>query len=894
MNWLDRIFRRRNLENELAEELREHLDEKTEELIRLENLSPEAARSAALRAFGNPGLVQTQSREVWQWPRLESLLNDLKLAVRRLRRSPGFATAALLTLAVGIGATTAVFSVVEGVLLKPLSYPQADRLIGVTVKAPGLDIPKVGMAEYLYFIDREQSKTLEDIGMAVAASYSLTGGAQAEQVQALRVTAGALPILRVHPVYGRLFTAPDDSPHAPSTVVLTYGFWQRHFGVDASAVGHTLRLDGRNYEIIGVLPKDFRFLDQDKVEVVLPLQLDRSQTQLGSFVYIGIARLKPGVTLGEASADLQRLIPIANHSFAPPQGFSLDLFEKAKFAVDLHPLKNDVIGDIGNVLWVVMGSIAIVLLVACANVVNLMLVRVEGRRQEMAVRSALGATRKNIVAGLLLESLVIACAGSVVGLALAFGALRLLLTAAPTGLPRLHDIGIDLPVLLFTVGLALFAGIAIGLTPVLKYSGKTVGTGLREGGRGLSQSRERHRARNALVVVQVALSLVLLVCSGLMIRTFRALARVSPGFSDPNSLESFAITIPESQVPNTQREQVVRTEQAILDKVANIPGVSSVGITTNVPMSGRRDFNPIYASDRAYKQGEMAPMRSHKFVSPGYFSTMGIPLLAGRDLTWSEEYEKRPVVLISENFAREYWGAPANAIGKQIRVGSTDAWHEIIGVVGNVYDDGVSQDPPSSAYWPLFQDNFITQKEVVKRNVSFVVRSPRAGSAAFLSEAEHAVWSVDRDLPLSSITTGGALYTKSMARTSITLVMICIAGAMTLLLGIIGIYGVISYAVAQRTREIGIRFALGAQRGQLRWMFVRAALVLTGIGIVLGLGAAVGVARLMKALLYGVSPLDPFSFAAVPLILLAAAALASYLPASRTVAINPVDALRIE
>ena len=719
MNWLERIFRRRNLENDLAEEMREHLDERTEELMRLENLSPELARSAALRAFGNPALIQTRSSEVWQWPRLESLLADFKLAIRRLRRSPGFAATVLLTLAVGIGATTAVFSVVEGVLLKPLSYPQPDRLIGVWFKAPGFDLPKVGMAQYLYFIDREQSKTIEDIGMAASASYTMTGGAEAEQVHALQVTDGVLPVLGVRPVYGRLFTAQDDSPNTPKTVVLTYGFWQRHFGGDPSAVGRTLRLDGQTYEIIGVLPGDFRFLDQDKAEVVVPAQLDRSQTQLGNFSYQGIARLKPGVTLDQASTDLQRLIPIANHSFPAPRGFSPELFEKAKFTVDLHPLKNDVIGDVGNVLWVVMGSIAIVLLVACANVVNLMLVRVEGRRQEMAVRSALGANRKNIVAGLFVESLVIACAGSVVGLALAFGALRLLIAAAPTGLPRLHEIGIDLPVLLFTLGLTFFASLAIGLTPVLKYSGITAGTGLREAGRGLSQSRERHRARNALVVVQVALSLVLLVCSGLMIRTFFALARVSPGFSDPNSLQSFAITIPESLVPSTHREQVLRTEQAIAERIAAIPGVSSVGFTTNVPMSGRRDFNPVYASDHPYKQGEIAPMRSHKFVSPGFFSTMGIPIVAGRDLTWPEEYQKRAVVLISEDFAREYWTSPAEALGKRIRVGSTDDWHEIIGVVGDVYDDGVSKDPPSSAYWPLFQDNFITQKEVVTAQRKF-------------------------------------------------------------------------------------------------------------------------------------------------------------------------------
>jgi len=822
--------------------------------------------------------------------------SQLKQVLRRLGRAPLFTAVTLITMAVGTGATTAVFTVVEIVLFKPLSYEHPDRLMGVWYKAPGMNIPKLGIAQYLYFIDREQSKTLEDIGMVASGSYTMTGSAQPEQVQALQVTDGALPILGVRPAYGRLFTRRDDSPNMPRTVVLTYGFWQRHFGGDPSVVGHTLRLDGNGYEIIGVLPEGFRFPDQDQAELIVPGQLDRNQTQLGGFMYRAIARLKAGVTLQEASADLQRLIPIANHSFSPPQGFSLALFEKANFAVDLHPLKKDVIGDVGNVLWVLMGSIAIMLLVACANVANLLLVRVEARRQELALRSALGANRKNIIASLLLESLLLGCAASVIGIALAFGALRLLIAAVPTGLPRLHEIGIDLPVLLFTLGLAFFVSLVIGMIPVLKYSGITASTGLREGGRGLSESRQRHRARNALVVVQVALALVLLICSGLMIRTFHALARVSPGFSDPKSLQSFAIYIPESQIPETQREQVVHTEQAIADQIAAIPGVGAVGLTTSVPMSGSRKFpgNPVYASDHTYKTGELAPLRANKFVSPGYFSTMGIPLIAGRDITWQEEYQKRNVVIISENFAREYWGLPANAIGKLIRVGSTDDWHEIIGVVGNVYDDGVSQDPPSSAYWPLMQDNFITQKEVVERYVSFVVRSPGAGSAAFMNELERAVWSVDGELPLSNPTTVGDLYTKSMARTSFTLVMICVAGAMTLLLSIVGLYGVIAYAVSQRTREIGIRAALGAQRAALTRMFVRQGLVLAGLGAICGVAAAVITTRLMASLLYHVSPVDPWTYAAAAFSILAIASLATYVPSRRAAVVDPVDALRAE
>ena len=819
--------------------------------------------------------------------------DQLKQVVRRLGHTPLFSAATVITVAVGIGATTLVFSVVESVLLKPLSYSQPDRLMGVWCTAPGINVSKLGIAQYLYFIDREQSKTLEDIGMAAASSYSMTGGAQPEQVQALQVTDGALPILGVHPVYGRLFTRRDDSPKMPKTVVLSYGFWQRHFGGDPSAVGRTLRLDGQMYEIIGVLPKGFQFLDQEQAELMVAMQPDRGQTQLGNFMYRGIARLKPGITQQDASTDLQRLIRIANHSFPPPPGFSLALFEKANLAVDLNPLKNDVIGDVGNVLWVLMGSIVLLLLVTCANVANLLLVRVEGRRQELAVRSALGATRKSLISGLLVESLVLGCFGGVIGLTLAIAALRLLIAADPTGLPRLHEIGIDLPVLLFTLGLALFVSLVIGVIPVLKYSGIS-GTELREGGRGLSESRQRHRARNALVVVQVSLALVLLICSGLMIRTFHALARVSPGFSDPKSLQSFAIDIPESQIPETQREQVVHSEQAIADQIAAIPGVSAVGLTTSVPMSGSRDFNPVYASDRTYKTGELAPMRGNRFVSPGYFSTMGIPLIAGRDITWQEEYEKRNVVIISENFAREYWGLPTNAIGKLIRVGSTDDWHEIIGVVGNVYDDGVSQDPSSSAYWPLMQDNFITQKEVVKRDVSFVVRSPGAGSASFMKELQRAVWSVDRDLPLSNPTTVGGLYTKSMARTSFTLVMICVAGAMTLLLSIVGLYGVIAYAISQRTREIGIRAALGAQRAALTKMFVRQGLVLAGVGVVCGAAVALATMRLMSSLLYHVSPVDPWTYAIATFSIVAIAGLATYVPSRRAAAVDPVDALRAE
>jgi predicted permease len=821
--------------------------------------------------------------------------DQLKQVFRRLARAPLFTTITLITLSVGIGANAVVFGVVNGVLLKPLSYPHPDQLIGIWHSAPAIGFKdNLNMAAFLYFIDREQNSTLQDVGMYNGDSLSVTGAGQPEHITGLDVTDGTLPMLGVQPVLGRLFTRQDDSPNTPKTIILSYAYWQNKFGGSSSVVGRSITIDGTSREIIGVLPRNFTFLDNYDAAIFLPMQMDRSKTRLGNFSFSGIARMKPGVTLKQANADMDRLIPIAIHSFPAPDGFSAGLFEQVKLRANLHTLKGDVVGDVGDVLWVLMGSIVVVLLVACANVANLLLVRVEGRRQELAVRSALGAGRSNIIAGLLVESLVLGVAGGVIGLSLAFAALRILVATAPTGLPRLHDIGIDLPVLLFTIGATLFVSFVIGMLPMIKYSGASINTGLREGGRALSQGRERQRARKALVVVQVALALVLLICSGLMIRTFRALANVSAGFAEPSTLQSFRIYIPPSSIPDAQAERLIRTEQAIADKLSSLPSVSSVAFATDIPMNYNQSNDVLFAQDRAYRQGELPPIRRFVFISPGYFSTLQTPLVAGRDLSWADTYQKRPVALISENFAREYWGQPANALGKHIRVASTDDWREIIGVSKDVYYDGVSQKPPSTVYWPLWRANFEGQKEDVRRGVTFVIRSPRAGSSEFMAQVKQAVWSIDGELPLADPRTVGELYTKSMARTSFTLIMLCVAGAMALLLGIVGIYGVISYAVSQRTREIGIRMALGAQRDALTSMFVRQGLLLTGMGAVFGIAAAFATMRFMASILFHVSPMDPFTYLGSTVAVIAIAWIACYLPSRRAAQVNPVNALRAE
>jgi predicted permease len=802
-----------------------------------------------------------------------------------------FTIVTLITLGAGVGANIAVFSVVESVLLKPLPYPHPEALVGVWHTAPGLNLDDVNMAPSNYFIYREQNRVFEDVGIYQGDSVSVTGHGNPEQVQALDVTDGVLPILGLAPALGRWFNRIDDTPGGPDTVMLSHDYWQSRFGSDRSIVGRTIRVDGKARQIIGVLPKEFRFLDWEQPALFLPLRLDRTKTKLGQFSYEGVARLRPGVTMQAANADVARMWPIVLNSFPAPPGFSIDLFKKARIGPKVRPLSLDVIGDVGKLLWVLMGSIGVVLLIACANVANLLLVRAEGRHQELAICAALGASRWQIARQFLLESSVLGVLGSALGLLLAWGSLRLLVMLGPAGLPRLHDIGIDMNVLAFTLGVTLFCSLLFGSIPALRYAGTRAGTGLR-GIRTTSQGRERHRTRNTLVVIQVSLAFVLLICSGLMIRTFRALIHVDAGYDTTAKIQTVRLGIPEADVPKD--DDVVRMQQAIAQKIAAVPGVESVSFGGSVPMDGNGWHDPVYAQDRSYAGNAMPPLREFVFGAPGFLKTLGIPLVAGRDFTWDEIYKKVPVGMVSENLAREYWGSPANALGKHIRVSTKDAWREIVGVIGDVHDDGMSKDAPTIAYWPTFMSNFESDMFNVRRFVVFAIRTPRAGSESLMKDVRQAVWSVDANLPLTSIHTQDYYYQKSISRTSFTLVMLGIAAAIALLLGTVGLYGVIAYSASQRTREIGIRIALGAQRNTITTMFVRQGVTLAGIGIACGLLLAFGATRLLTSLLFHVSPVDPITYVLACVALCGAAALASYIPSRRTAAVNPVEALRAE
>ncbi|HEY1307600.1 MAG TPA: ABC transporter permease [Vicinamibacterales bacterium] len=812
--------------------------------------------------------------------------------LRRFTRAPMFTAIALMTLAIGIGANTAVFSVVNGVIIKPLPYPHSEELVGVWHSAPGAGFKdgNVNMSPTMAFTYREEGRAFQDVGLWSIGGVTVTGLSEPEQVRTLWVTDGILRSLGVAPVLGRWFSREDDTPGTPETVVLMYGYWQRRLGGDPGVIGRAITIDSRPRAVIGVMPASFTFLDTNG-ELILPHRFDRGRVFLGNFSFNGIARLKPGVTVQQANADVGRMLPIWLTSWPVPFGLDRKLFENARLAPALRPLKQDVIGNVTDVLWVLMGTMGVVLLIACANVANLLLVRVEGRQQELATRAALGAGWRRIARELLHESLLLGAMGGVIGLGVAWGALRLIKVLRPETLPRLDEITIDPIVLAFTVVASLLAGLLFGIIPVSKYSGPRVVSALR-GSRTSSDSRERHRARSLLVVTQVALALVLLIASGLMIRTFQSLRNVQPGFSGPAQLQMLRVSIPETMIADPER--VARLHKEILDAVTAVPGVTSAAVASSLPLEGFNSNDPVVAQDKVYASGQIPPIRRFKFVSPGYFRTVGTPIMTGRDLDWADVFEDHRVAVISENMAREMWGEPGAALGKQIRVASVDSWREVVGVVGDVYDNGVHEPAPAIVYWPMMMSRFWGNERFVSRSLTFALRSDRTATEPFLAQLRQAVWSVNGGLPLAFVRTMQDVYDRSMARTSFALVMLAIAGTMALLLGVIGIYGVMSYSVSQRTREIGIRMALGVEQRDLRRMFVRYGFVLSIIGVAVGLGVAAGLTRLMASMLFRVSPLDLVTYGAVSLVLLIAAILASYVPARRAASLNPIAALRAE
>ena len=718
--WLRSLGRRRELDSGLDEEIRFHLEQQTAKNLCV-GMTPDEARRRALVTFGALERAKEGARDQFRVALLEDSLRDLRYGWRALRRAPVFTIVATLTVALGIGAATSVFSVVNAVLIRPLPYPKPEALVAVWHRAPGFGMSDAPLSATHYFTYLEHNRTFSSFGVWASNNASVTGEGDPEELRVLQVSFGALDAIGVPPALGRWFSREDDLPAATDSVILAHDYWLRRFSGDPSVIGRLLTVNARPRIVIGVMPSGFRFVT-DMPELILPLKFDRSGLFLGSFNYFGVARLRPRVSVEEANADLSRLIPTWLNGWPSPPGYAKRVFEEARFAPALRPLKEEVVGDIGNVLSLLMGTVFIVLLIACANVANLQLVRAEGRQQEFGVRVALGAGRGRLARALLLESLLLGLFGGVAGAGLTVAAVSLLVFLAPATLPRLEEITVDTTALGFAFVAATFSGLLFGLIPVLKHAAPQVAGGLRGGGP--TDSRERHRVRNALVVAQVALALLLLVASGLMTRSFMRLRAVDPGFV-ADDVQLMRISIPEGTVDTA--EHVVHMQSEIRERLAAIPGVTAAAFASAAPMEGFGGADAVYAEDRP-SADKPPPIRRFRFVSPSHFQTVGTRLLAGRDFSWTDVYQRRTVAVISENMAREMWREPATALGKRIRENPSSPWREIVGVVANVYEDGVHVQPPAIVYWPVLLEKFWGDEVFVDPSVTFELRSPRAGT----------------------------------------------------------------------------------------------------------------------------------------------------------------------
>ena len=815
---------------------------------------------------------------------------QLSLVWRKLSRSPGFSAVAVLTLALGIGANTAIFSVVHAVLLKPLPFERPEELYGLWHTGHGIGIPQVEQSNTTYTVYHDLSESFSNIGLYQEGfSMSLTGVGEPVRVEAASTTASLFDVLGVRARVGRTFSEDEDDFGAPDVVLMSYELWRGRFGGDPGILGRRLILNGRPWEIIGVMPPEIDF-PRASTELWIPHVIAPEDLGKADFSYDAIGRLKPGVSVEAAEDELRRLLPQMPELY--PGELTAGLLESAQLEPFLSPLLVDVVGDVSQVLWILLGTVSFVLLIACANVANLFLVRAESRQRELALRTALGASRGDVVQFFLTESLALAALGGVVGVGLASLGLRALIALSPDNIPRLSEVGLHPTVLAFTACVSLLAGLFFGLIPVLRYRRPNLVSAINEGTMRTSAGRDTNWIRSGLVVAQVALALVLLVGSGLMARSFFELGRVHPGF-EPESLLTMRLSLPRAAYPEPR--DAARFYQSLVTELESLPGLASVGAVSNFPMTDSQSNNGTLLEDFPLQPDEIPPIVRTNQALPGYFETLGIPLLEGRTFERRDHEGPMGVVVVSEAFANEYWPGES-ALGRRVTRGlptfADVDWYTIVGVVGDVRDDGLSQEAPTMIYFPVVGLGGEFGNWTVRRmTVALRAGNDPMGLAA---AARDKVWALDANLPIVRLRTGASIVSESTARTSYTMILLGIAASVALLLGAIGIYGVISYIVSQRTREIGVRMALGAARADVSRMVVSQGMKLALVGVALGVVGALAATRLMTSLLYGVSASDPATFLATALFLLTVTAIASYVPARRAAGLSPVQALHYE
>ena len=818
----------------------------------------------------------------------------VKPAWRSLRRSPAFTVTASATLIIGIGAAVAIFALVNGVLLRPLPYGEPDRLVVPYHSMEMVGLAKGNQTAGTYFTYKKLARSLDAIGVYQRSAVNVSdprGGSEPQRITSAYLTASVIPLLRVSPLVGRTFTEAEDVPKGPNVILISEGLWQSRFGRDRNILGRTLEVSGRTWEIIGVMPKRFRF-PSTETQLWIPIRLDPDEAYPGGFNYDGIARLRKGVTVASASRDLAAVLPRIveiSPNLAPGVSTAM-LLTQAKPVPFLAPLKDDVTGGIAKTLWIVAAAAVVVLLVACANVTNLVLVRADGRQRELAVREALGAGRGRVMAYFLGESLVVTALSAMVGLALAALAIRVLVAAGPINIPRLAEVRIDLATVSFAILVSILVATACSIVPALRIGRVDLSNALREGGRGGTAGRARQRVRSALVAGQIALALVALASSGLLLRTFQRLNAVRPGF-DADGRMTFWVSLPRARYASDT--SVVRFYAQLVERVRGLPGVRDVGITQRLPFKENgMSQDPLYPEGDDSYRDKIPPLNLYTTTDGGYFKTMGIPLVAGR--AFDALGTQRPdEAIISRETAIRFWkdSTGQRVLGKRFRELPSTSWYTVIGVVGDTRDTSLAGPPSLVVYRP---QSVCTSGDCQTQWTMGVVVRTSSEPTAITSAVQRAVRDLDPTLPLFDIRSMSEVTAESMAQLSFTIVVLGAAALVTLILGAVGLYGVMAYVVSLRTRELAVRIALGATPSAVVRMLTKQGVVVTGFGVAGGLVLFVVAARALKSLLYGVASTDPITLGGASLLLVTIAALASWLPARRTSRVDPADVLRAE
>jgi putative ABC transport system permease protein len=880
---LSGLFRKARLEQDLDDDVRAHLEMLTEENLR-KGMEPEEARYAAMRQFGNVTQMKEECRDAWGVRVINELAQDVRYGLRQLRRNPGFTAVAVVTLALGIGANTAIFSVVDAALLRPLPYQDSDRLVMVWNQLNRLGLNRFPASYADYYDYKAANKVFDDIVAFEPAHLDLVGGDQPERLFGVRTSANLFSLLGVKAEIGRTFVSEDNQP-GRNNVVLSDSLWRRRYGANPAVVGQAITLDGNLYTVVGVLPRTFRFSVGSTVypDVWLPIAFHPDPQRETAGLQL-IARLRPGVSPAQALASMKAIaagLEQQFHLYRGPHG------EDAGYDVTIVPLREQVFGGLRGGLLIMLGAVGFVLLIACANVSNLLLVRGTTRRKEISVRAALGASRLRLSRQLFTESLLLGLGGAAAGLILARWGIQVLMVLSPNDASRLLFVHMNAPELAFVAGLALLTTIVFGLVPALQSSKMNLNSALGAGGRGATAPASHNRLSRTFVVGEVALSLILLAGAGLLLTSLMRLVKVNPGFN-PENVATARVSLPDTEYREGAR--VAAFYGQLLARLQGLPEVQSAGLTSLLPLADEVYRNPFSIEGRqwrAHGAGGVPQIANFQAVSPGYFKALQIPLMEGRLFSEQDGPDQVPAAIISRTLARGFW-PNQNPIGQHVMMGAPRPgapWLTIVGVVGDVHAGGLDSEPIPQVYAP--------QNQHPSHTMALVVRTS-SGTAQVMPVVRSIVHALDPNRPLYDVSSMDTALAQSVASRRYNALLLALFAALALLLSAIGLFGTVSYSVSQRTNEIGIRMALGAEKGDVLRMIVGQGLRLALIGVAIGIAGALALTRFLASLLYGVKPTDPLTFIAVSLILIAVALLACYIPARRASKVDAMVALRYE